>query len=178
MRSPLGYPLLIGPRRSAGGSNELKLEPGRRSGVAGAGSAPCPDCAVASIAKDPSRATRSSSEGGGLFLDYSKNCITAETLRLLLRLAEVSGVAARRDAMFRCEKINNTEERAVLHMALRAPCGTRIELDGKDVVPQVWDVLDRMAGFVDRVRSGGDAARRSRSYRHFSRDIRRTHEQQ
>jgi hypothetical protein len=135
MRSPLGYPPLIGPLRSAGGSNELKLEPGRRSGVAGAGSAPCPDCAVASIAKNPSRAPRSSSEGGGLFLDYSKNRITAETLRLLLRLAEASGVAARRDAKFRSEKINNTEERAVLHTALRAPCGTRIELDGKDVRP-------------------------------------------
>lgn len=106
------------------------------------------------FAEDPSRATRFSVEGAGLFLDYSKNRVTAETLRLLLRLAEVSGVAARRDAMFRGEKINNTEKRAVLHTALRAPPGTRIEVDAKDVVPQVYDVLDRMAAFADRVRSG------------------------
>ena len=106
------------------------------------------------FAEDPGRATRFSVEGAGLFLDYSKNRLTAETLRLLLRLAEVSGVAARRDAMFKGEKINNTEKRAVLHTALRAPRGTRIEVDGKDVVPEVWDVLDRMAAFADRVRSG------------------------
>lgn len=106
------------------------------------------------FAEDPGRATRLSVEGAGLFLDYSKNRITAETLRLLLRLAEASGVAARRDAMFRGEKINNTEKRAVLHTALRAARGTRIEVDGKDVVPQVHDVLDRMAAFADRVRSG------------------------
>jgi glucose-6-phosphate isomerase len=106
------------------------------------------------FAEDPSRASRFSLEGAGLFLDYSKNRMTAETLRLLLRLAEASGVAARRDAMFRGEKINNTEKRAVLHVALRAPRGTRIEVDGKDVVPEVCDTLDRMAGFADRVRSG------------------------
>ena len=106
------------------------------------------------FAEDASRASRFSLEGAGLFLDYSKNRMTAETLRLLLRLAEASGVAARRDAMFRGQKINNTEKRAVLHIALRAPRGTRIEVDGKDVVPEVHDVLDRMAGFADKVRSG------------------------
>jgi glucose-6-phosphate isomerase len=106
------------------------------------------------FAEDPDRASRFSLEGAGLFLDYSKNRITAETLRLLLRLAEASGVVARRNAMFRGEKINNTEKRAVLHIALRAPRGTRIEVDGKDVIPEVHEVIDRMAGFADKVRSG------------------------
>src|SRR6202012_3131824 len=106
------------------------------------------------FAEDPSRALHFSLEGVGLFLDYSKNRITAETLRLLLRLAEASGVVARRNAMFRGEKINTTEKRAVLHVALRAPRGTRIEVDGEDVVPEVHDVLDRMADFADKVRSG------------------------
>src|ERR1700744_3813351 len=106
------------------------------------------------FAEDPNRASRFSLEGAGLFFDYSKNRITTETLRLLLRLAEASGVAARRDAMFRGQKINNTEKRAVLHIALRAPRGTRIEVDGKDVVPEVHDVLDPMAGFADKVCSG------------------------
>jgi glucose-6-phosphate isomerase len=106
------------------------------------------------FAQDPTRAKRFSAEGAGLFLDYSKNRITVETLGLLLRLAEASGVAARRDAMFRGEKINNTEKRAVLHTALRTPRGTRIEVDGKDVVPEVHEVLDRMAAFADRIRSG------------------------
>ena len=99
------------------------------------------------FAADPSRATRFSSEGGGLFLDYSNKCIAAETLSLLLRLAEESGVAARRDAMFRREKINNTEKRAVIHTALHAPRGTRIEVDGKDVAPQVCDVSRSDGGF-------------------------------
>ena len=88
-------------------------------------------------------------EGAGLFLDYSKNRITDETVRLLLRLAEERGVAARRDAMFRGEKINTTEQRAVLHVALRAPRDAHIEVDGKDVVPDVHEVLDRMATFAD-----------------------------
>ena len=92
--------------------------------------------------------------GAGLFLDYSKNRITEETFGLLLDLAEERGVAVRRDAMFRGEKINATEQRAVLHVALRAPSGTRIEVDGKDVVPEVHSVLGRMAEFSDRVRSG------------------------
>lgn len=106
------------------------------------------------FADDPGRAQRFAVEGAGLFLDYSKNRITDETLQLLLRLAEVRGVAVRRDAMFRGEKINPTEKRAVLHVALRAPRGTRIEVDGKDVVADVHEVLDHMAAFANKVRSG------------------------
>jgi glucose-6-phosphate isomerase len=106
------------------------------------------------FADDPGRAERFSAEGGGLFLDYSKNRITDETLRLLLQLAEERGVANRRDAMFAGDKINTTERRAVLHVALRAPRGTRIEVDGADVVPDVHRVLDAMAGFAMRLRSG------------------------
>ena len=106
------------------------------------------------FADDPDRADRFSAEGAGLFLDYSKNRITDETLRLLLQLAEERGVAKRRDAMFAGEKINTTERRAVLHVALRAPRGTRIEVDGADVVPGVHRVLDAMADFATRLRSG------------------------
>ena len=106
------------------------------------------------FADDPGRAQRFSVEGAGLFIDYSKNRITEETVRLLLSLAQARGVLARRDAMFRGEKINNTEKRAVLHVALRAPRGTHIEVDGKDVVPDVHEVLDRMSHFADAVRSG------------------------
>ena len=106
------------------------------------------------FADDPGRAERFSAEGAGLFLDYSKNRITDETLRLLLQLAEECGVAKRRDAMFAGEKINATERRAVLHVALRAPRGTRIEVDGQDVVPDVHKVLDAMADFATRLRSG------------------------
>jgi glucose-6-phosphate isomerase len=106
------------------------------------------------FAEDPMRAERFSVEGAGLFLDYSKNRINAETLSLLLNLAEESGVTARRDAMFRGEKINNSEKRAVLHAALRAPRGVKIEVDGKDVVPEVHQVLGRMSAFADRIRSG------------------------
>jgi len=106
------------------------------------------------FAEDPGRAERFAAEGAGLFLDYSKNRITADTVGLLLDLARECGVAARRDAMFRGEKINETERRAVLHVALRAPRGTKIDVDGQDVVPEVHQVLDRMAAFADRVRSG------------------------
>ena len=106
------------------------------------------------FADDPGRAERFSAEGGGLFLDYSKNRITDETLRLLLQLAEERGVAKRRDAMFAGEKINATERRAVLHVALRAPRGDRIAVDGVDVVPDVHKVLDAMADFASRLRSG------------------------
>jgi glucose-6-phosphate isomerase len=106
------------------------------------------------FADDPDRARRFSAEGVGLFIDYSKNRITDETLRLLFQLAQARGVAERRDAMFRGDKINTTEKRAVLHIALRAPRGTRIEVDGKDVVPEVHEVLDRMAAFAQAVRSG------------------------
>jgi glucose-6-phosphate isomerase len=106
------------------------------------------------FADDPGRAERFSAEGAGLFIDYSKNRITEETLRLLLQLAEERGVAKRRAAMFAGEKINVTERRAVLHVALRAPRGSRIEVDCADVVPGVHKVLDAMADFAGRVRSG------------------------
>src|SRR5271165_6107488 len=106
------------------------------------------------FAEDPGRAERFSAEAAGLFLDYSKNRITDKTLTLLLRLAEERGVAQRREAMFSGEKINTTERRAVLHVALRAPRGTRIEVDGADVVPDVHKVLDAMADFATRLRSG------------------------
>ena len=106
------------------------------------------------FAEDPERAKRFTIEGGGVLLDYSKNRISAETIRLLLRLAEARGVTARRDAMFRGEKINVTEKRAALHIALRAPRGARIEVDGEDVVLAVHEVLDRMEGFARKLRSG------------------------
>jgi glucose-6-phosphate isomerase len=109
------------------------------------------------FADDPGRAERFSAEGAGLFLDYSKNRITDETVKLLLQLAEDCGVAKRRDAMFAGEKINTTERRAVLHVALRAPRGTKIAVDGVDVVPEVHKVLDAMADFSARVRSGAFA---------------------
>jgi len=94
-------------------------------------------------------------EAAGLFLDYSKNRATDETMRLLVQLAEESDLRGRIDSMFRGDKINITEHRAVLHVALRAPKGTSISVDGEDVVPQVHAVLDKMADFSDRVRSGG-----------------------
>jgi glucose-6-phosphate isomerase len=103
---------------------------------------------------DPTRGQRLAAEAAGLYLDYSKNRVTDETLDLLLQLAEESGLRARIDAMFGGEKINVTENRAVLHAALRAPRGTPIIVDGDDVVPQVHAVLDRMSDFADRVRSG------------------------
>src|SRR6185437_1397346 len=103
---------------------------------------------------DGERGTRLTAEGAGLYLDYSKNLVTGETLRLLQRLAKARGVFARRDAMFRGDRINETERRAVLHVALRAPRGERIFVDGKDVVPEVHEVLNRMAAFSDKVRSG------------------------
>src|SRR5882724_11522386 len=106
------------------------------------------------FAKDPRRGERLVAEAAGLYLDYSKNRVTDETIRLLLDLARSSGVTARRDAMSAGDKINVTEQRAVLHVALRAPRGARIVVDGEDVVPRVHAVLDRMADFAGRVRSG------------------------
>lgn len=106
------------------------------------------------FARDPGRAARLSATGAGLFLDYSKHRITDETMALLVRLAHERGVPERRDAMFRGEQINVTERRAVLHVALRAPRGQHIEVDGKNVVPEVHEVLDRMAAFSRQVRSG------------------------
>ena len=106
------------------------------------------------FADDPQRGTRMTAEAGGIFLDYSKNRITDDTLRLLIQLSEESGLRARIDAMFRGEKINITEKRAVLHIALRAPRGASIIVDGENVVSQVHAVLDKMADFCNRVRSG------------------------
>jgi len=107
------------------------------------------------FAADGTRGERMTAEAVGLYLDYSKNRITDETLKLLLQLADESGLRGRIDAMFRGEKINVTENRAVLHVALRAPRGTSIVVDGENVVPQVHAVLDKMADFSNRVRSGG-----------------------
>jgi glucose-6-phosphate isomerase len=106
------------------------------------------------FAEDPARGTRMTAEAAGIFLDYSKNRITEETLRLLLDLAEESGLRAKIEAMFTGEKINITEGRAVLHVALRAPADEKILVDGEDVVPPVHAVLDKMAAFADRIRSG------------------------
>ena len=106
------------------------------------------------FAADPARGERFTAEAAGIFLDYSKNRITDETLKLLVKLARESGLEARRDAMFRGEKINVSENRSVLHVALRAPKGEVIKVDGVDVVPEVHAVLDKMTDFADRVRSG------------------------
>jgi glucose-6-phosphate isomerase len=106
------------------------------------------------FAEDPGRGERFTAEAAGLYFDYSKHRITAETISLLLALAEESGLRAHIDAMFRGDKINSTENRAVLHVALRAPRNRSILVDGHDVVPDVHAVLDRMAAFSDRVRSG------------------------
>src|SRR5689334_17412310 len=104
---------------------------------------------------DPTRGERLVLEAAGLYLDYSKNRITDETLKLLVQLAEESGLRERREAMFRGEKINVTENRAVLHVALRAPRTQSIVVDGVDVVPEVHAVLAKMSEFAIRVRSGG-----------------------
>jgi len=106
------------------------------------------------FAADPGRGERLTAQAAGLFLDYSKNRITGETLTLLLQLADAAGLRAKIDAMFRGDKINITEDRAVLHVALRAPATEQILVDGADVVPGVHAVLDKMTAFADRVRSG------------------------
>jgi len=118
------------------------------------------------FADDPERGARMTLDLDGITVDYSKNLVTGETVRLLLALAARAGVAARRDAMFSGEKINVTEDRAVLHVALRAPEGAQIEVEGVDVVPEVHRVLRAMADFSDRVRSGewtGHTGRRVRN---------------
>jgi glucose-6-phosphate isomerase len=107
------------------------------------------------FAGDPQRGERFTAEAAGLYLDYSKNRITEETKRLLIALAKERGLAARIEAMFSGEKINITENRAVLHTALRAPAEASIEVDGRNVVPDVHQVLNRMSSFAERVRSGG-----------------------
>jgi len=106
------------------------------------------------FASDSKRGEKLTASGAGLFLDYSKNRVTDETLKLLLELASESGLKARIEAMFTGEKINITEDRAVLHVALRAPKNAKILVDGKNVVPEVHDVLDKMGAFANRVRSG------------------------
>ena len=106
------------------------------------------------FAHDPGRGERLTAEAAGIYLDYSKNRIADETLPLLVRLAEESGLRARIDGMFNGEKINVSEKRAVLHVALRAPRGASILVDGENVVPGVHSVLDRMAAFANRLRSG------------------------
>ena len=106
------------------------------------------------FAGDPQRGERLTAEGAGLFLDYSKNRVNDETLKMLLALAEESKLREHSEAMFSGEKINITEKRAVLHVALRAPKGQSILVDGEDVVPKVHEVLDRMSAFCDRVRNG------------------------
>jgi len=106
------------------------------------------------FAGDPTRGERMTAEAAGVFLDYSKNRIDDETVSLLVRLAEQSGLRERIDAMFRGEKINVTENRAVLHVALRAPRRASIVVDGKNVVPEVHAVLDKMADFANRIRGG------------------------
>ncbi|MFB7758084.1 glucose-6-phosphate isomerase, partial [Streptomyces sp. NPDC056121] len=103
---------------------------------------------------DPDRAGRYTVQVGDLHVDYSKHLITDETLALLQELAGATDVFGQRDAMFRGEKINTTEDRAVLHTALRAPRDAVVEVDGENVVPQVHAVLDKMAVFAGKVRSG------------------------
>lgn len=112
------------------------------------------------FADDPRRGEELTAEAAGLRLDYSKQRLDEETLRLLVALAEQSGLRERTLAMFAGDRINTTEDRPVLHVALRAPRGESIVVDGRDVVSDVHEVLDRMAAFCERVRSGGGRARR------------------
>ena len=106
------------------------------------------------FAEDPARGERFVLEAGGLYLDYSKNLITYETIRLLVQLATECGLRERTEAMFRGDRINISENRPVLHVALRAPRGESIIVDGKNIITDVHDVLDRMATFANRVRDG------------------------
>ena len=106
------------------------------------------------FADDPERGKRFTAETAGIYLDYSKNRITEQTIELLLRLAHETGLRAQIDAMFRGDKINRTENRAVLHTALRAPRGTSILVDGSNVVADVHEVLEKMGEFSNRVRTG------------------------
>ncbi|MFI5856886.1 glucose-6-phosphate isomerase, partial [Streptomyces parvulus] len=118
------------------------------------------------FAADPERGSGWSLRVGDLHVDYSKHLVTDETLRLLRQLAAATGVFGLRDAMFRGERINITEDRAVLHTALRAPRDAVVEVDGENVVPKVHAVLDKMAAFSDKVRSGewtGHSGRRIRN---------------
>src|SRR3546814_3766623 len=118
------------------------------------------------FAAAPQRGERLVVEDVGLYLDYSKQRVDADTLRLLRELAEACDLPRRIEAMFRGEKINVTESRAVLHVALRAPAGEKILVDGHDVVADVHDVLERIAAFADRVRSGGWLGQGGKPSRH------------
>src|SRR5262245_50735599 len=117
------------------------------------------------FAEDPGRGQRLTAEAAGMYLDYSKNRLTDETLSLLLRLAEESDLRSRIDAMFRGERINVTENRAVLHVALRAPRGAAIVVDGENVVPAVHAVLDKMSAFANRLRGGAWTGHTGRTIR-------------
>jgi glucose-6-phosphate isomerase len=119
------------------------------------------------FADDPTRGERMAAQGAGIHLDYSKNRITDHTLKLLIQLAEESGLQTRIDAMFRGEKINITEKRAVLHVALRAPRGASIFVDGNNVVPQVHAVLEKMSHFCKHVRSGEWKGHTGKRIRHI-----------
>ena len=116
---------------------------------------------------DPRRGERFNAEAVGIYLDYSKNRINDETLRLLIELAQRCGLRERIDAMFRGDPVNTTEKRAALHTALRAPAGDRMQVDGADVVPEVHAVLDRMAAFADSLRSGQWLGHTGRRIRHI-----------
>jgi glucose-6-phosphate isomerase len=116
--------------------------------------------------EDPERAERMSLDAAGVFLDYSKNRITSETLSLLLQLANESNLRARIDAMFSGAKINSTENRSVLHVALRAPASAQISVDGKNVMPDVHEVLERMGDFSDEIRSGKRTGATGQRIRH------------
>ena len=119
------------------------------------------------FADDPARGERMTAEAAGIFLDYSKNRITEDTVKLLIELADQSGLSSRIDAMFRGEKLNVTETRAVLHVALRAPRDASIVVDGKNVVPEVHAVLDTMTDFCTRVRSGAWKGHTGKRIRHI-----------
>jgi glucose-6-phosphate isomerase len=119
------------------------------------------------FAEDPTRGEQFSVEGAGIYLDYSKNRATGETLKLLLALARESGLRERIDAMFRGDKINVSERRAALHVALRAPRGAAMAVDGRNVVPDVHEVLDKMAAFADRLRGGGWRGHTGKSIRNL-----------
>ena len=119
------------------------------------------------FAKDPGRGTRLVCDALGIYLDYSKNRLTDETMRLLLDLAGAAGLRASIDAMFRGDKLNVTEKRAVLHVALRAPAGATINVDGENVVPKVHAVIEKMAGFANRVRSGEWKGHTGKRIRHI-----------
>jgi len=103
---------------------------------------------------DPKRAEKMTIENEGIYFDYSKHRVNEETISLLLKLAKEAGLKEKTEAMFKGEKINNTEDRSVLHIALRAPKGSKIIVDGKDVMPGVHATLDKMAAFSEKVRKG------------------------